>query len=73
MKHRSDQGYRRQLRMPNNAENQSSAKSHENDANILDAVIGQQPFEIMFHQSVQDAENGGGDSQDEHQNTGPGR
>ena len=60
-------------RMPGNAENQSRAQTHENDADILDAVVGQKPFEIMLHQGIQDAKNGRDDSDDEHQQARPGR
>ena len=44
VKHRPNQRYCRQLRMSHHAENQGGAKAHENDANILDAVVGQQSF-----------------------------
>ena len=58
--------------MSRHAENQSRAQAHENDPDILDAVVRQEPFEIVLHQGIQDAENGGDDSDDEHQQSGPG-
>ena len=73
VKHRGDQRYRRELRMSCDAEHQSGAKTYEDNPDILDAVLGQQAFQIMLHQSVQDAENGGGDSHNEDHQSGPGR
>src|SRR5260370_35007499 len=72
VKHRSDQGYSGEQRMPRHAEDQSSTQPHENDANVLDAVVGQEPFEIVLHQGVQDAEKGGDNSHDEHCQARPG-
>ena len=30
-------------------EDQSGTQAHKNDADVLDAVVGQEPFEIMLH------------------------
>src|SRR5260370_6567969 len=67
VKHCGDQSYRRELWMPRDAENQGGAKADQDDPNILNAVIGQQAFQIMLHQRVQDTKNGGGDPYNEHE------
>src|ERR1019366_10610134 len=58
--------------MTRNPKNQSRAQAHENDPDILDAVVAQEPFEIVLHQGVQDAQNGRDDPDDENQQAGPG-
>ena len=73
VEHRCDQGHGRKRRMPSHAENQGRAQAHENDADILDAVVRQQTFEIVLHQGVQDPQNGRDHSDDENQQAGPGR
>jgi hypothetical protein len=59
--------------MPCHPEDQSGAQPHKNDANVLDAVVGEKPFEIVLHQGIQDAQNGGDDAHDEHCQACPGR
>ena len=36
-------------------EHQRRAQAHENDADVFDAVIGQQPLKVVFHQGVEHA------------------
>src|SRR6266567_7260540 len=72
VKHGGNQRHRGQLRMSSHAENQSRPKADENDSDVLDAVVSQEPFEIMLHQGVQDSQYGGDDSNDEHEQAGPG-
>jgi len=72
VKHRRDQGHSGQQRMPRHPEDQSCAQAHENDPNVLNTVVREESFEIVFHQGIQDAENCRDDSHDEHQQTGPG-
>ena len=48
MKQPSSQGQPAPLRVPLPCRHESKAKSDQNDADILNAVIGEQPFEIVL-------------------------
>ena len=39
--------------------NHPGAQPEEDDADVLDAVIGEEPFEIVLHQRIQHTEDGG--------------
>ena len=67
-----DQRQGRQQRMARVQKHQRRAETHENDADILDAVVGKETFEIVFHQGIQDTQNGRDDAHDEHCQAGPG-
>ena len=54
--HPGNQTQRRQTRMAGVQKNQRRSQPHENDADVLDAVIGQQPFQVVFHQGVKHAQ-----------------
>jgi len=40
-------------------ERQGEAETNEDDPDILDGVIGEQPLEIVLHQGIEHADNGG--------------
>ena len=48
------------------AERQREPKPNENDADVLDRVVGEQSLEVVLHQSVENAEQGG--ARPDHQN-----
>ena len=54
-------------------EHQRSAEPDQDDADILDAVISKQAFEIVLHQRVKHAEESGDDSKREDHRSGPQR
>ena len=50
---------------------QRKAEPDENDADILDRVIGKQALQIVLHQCVQHAHDGGDAAEREHQHAPP--
>ena len=56
---------------PGVQKHQGRAQAHENDADVFDAVIGEQPLEVVFHQRVEHAEHGGNRADGEHGHAPP--
>jgi hypothetical protein len=52
-------------------EGQREAEPDEDDADILDRVIGEQAFQVMLHQRVKDAHHRGDAAQHQHDHAGP--
>ena len=71
VKEPGDQRQRGELRVAKGAEEQRRSEPHENDADVLDAVIREQALQIVFHQCVQHAQQRGDHAADRHQHPGP--
>ena len=51
-----NQRERGQIRLPQRAKHQRRAKADEDDADVLNAVPREQPFEVVLHQRVENAQ-----------------
>ncbi len=45
-----------QARVSQRPEHQRRAEAHENDADVLNAVIGQESLQVVLHKRVQDSQ-----------------
>ena len=73
-----DERQRRQQRMAHVQfivvqKHQRCAEAHQDDADVFDAVIGQQPFQVVLHQGIQHAEHGGNRADGQHRHAPPHR
>ena len=59
--------------MSERPEQQRRAEAHQNDADVLDAVVGQQPLEVVLHQRIEDAQQPGNHTDHQHHHAGPHR
>jgi outer membrane translocation and assembly module TamA len=50
---------------------EGKTEADKDDADVLDRVIGEQPFEIVLHQGVEHAHDGGNAAQREHEHAPP--
>jgi len=49
----------------------AAPRPHEDDADVLDAVVGEQAFQVMLHQRVEHAQHGGDRADRQHGDTPP--
>ena len=68
---RRGEGERRGPAKPEGLETQREAEADEDDADILDRVIGEQPLQIMLHQRVEHAHDAGDAGKRQHQHAPP--
>jgi len=66
MEQRGGEGEARGQPKPVGLERQRQAETHEYDADVLDRAVGEQAFEILLHQGVQDAQHRGDASEAKH-------
>ena len=60
---------RRETRLTTGHGNHAGSDTQQDDADVLDAVIRQQPFEIVLHERIQHAQHGRHASHDENEHT----
>src|SRR5450432_1581695 len=52
----ADDGDGRQIEMPQRAEHERGAETHDDDADVFDAVVGQETLEIVLLKRVQNTD-----------------
>ena len=68
---RRGQRQRRAGGQPVGAERQRQAEADEDDADVLDRVVGEQPLQVVLHQRVEHAEHRGDAAERQHDDAGP--
>ena len=68
-----DQGQGSQVRISERVKHQRRAEPNQDDADVLDAMVGQQALQIVFHQRIEDAYQRRDDTGREHHSSRPQR
>ena len=71
MQQRRGEGERRRPRHAIRLEGERQAEAHDDDADILDAVVGEQALQVVLHQRVQDPHDAGHPGDRQHHEAPP--